>query len=166
VNFLRPEKLMPTEKLKLTSLTHAWVVALVCVCAAIVFPQQSIASNIGHNYDRGWGATSPEKQQSTPIDKHDIHDVGGAVLPPKLVHAPSPKYTYAARRARLEGDCLIALVVDTQGKPQDISVEKGLDKCLDQNAMKAVKKYRFEPATMNGKPVPARIKIDVHFSIY
>lgn len=106
---------------------------------------------------------STSDSPSKAIEKDGIYRVTGPVLPPKLIHAPTPKYTAAARRARLEGRCILQLVVDTKGKPQNIRVKKSLDKGLDANAVKAARKYRFQPATMNGKPVPVEINVVVDF---
>jgi TonB family protein len=157
---------MSIEKLR-RSLEQALVVALVCLWAWFAFPQQAAGkSSDGGNRDRGLVAASSDHSQSAAVENQDIHQVGGAVLPPKVIHAPMPKYTNAARRARLEGHCIVELVVDAEGRPQDIHVKKTLDEGLDKNAIKAVKKYRFTPATMNEKPVAVLLDIDVHFLIY
>ena len=37
---------------------------------------------------------------------------------------------------------------------------------LDQKALNDVKQYRFKPATLQGKPVPVEVNIEVHFRIY
>ena len=157
---------MSIKKFELLSHTRALMFTLVCVGITAVSQQHAAASSSIGNRENSWVATSSDHSQSTAAENQDIHSVGGAVLPPKLVHAPSPKYTYAARRARLEGDCILELVVDAQGRPQDIQVKKALGKGLDQNAVKAVKKYRFNPATLNGKPVAVQIDINVHFCYF
>ncbi|MGA7709859.1 MAG: energy transducer TonB [Acidobacteriaceae bacterium] len=157
---------MSIEKLR-RSRAQALVATLVCLWASFAIPQQAAgrSSYVG-SQDNGLVAVSSDHSQSAAVENQDIHQVGGAVLPPKVIHAPMPKYTTAARRARLEGHCIVELVVDAQGRPQDIHVKKTLDGGLDKNAIKAVKKYRFTPATMNGKPVAVLIDIDVHFVIY
>jgi TonB family protein len=157
---------MSIKKLKRHLLTQALVVTLVCIGAIVAFPQLAAGRSFVDNHENGLVAASSDDSQSAAVQNQDIHQVGGAVLPPKAIHAPTPKYTNAARRAQLEGDCVVELVVDGQGRPQDIHVKKSLDEGLDHNAIKAVKKYRFKPATMNGKPVAVLVDIDVHFSIY
>jgi TonB family protein len=156
---------MRIERLKLHSLTRVMVVTLVCACALVAFPQHPVGSSPVGIHANGLVAV-PDGSQSVAVDKQGIYQVGGAVLAPKVIHGPAPKYTYAARRARLEGDCILELVVDVQGRPQDIRVKNGLSKGLDKNALKAVKKYRFKPATMNGKPVAVQIDLDILFRIY
>jgi outer membrane biosynthesis protein TonB len=37
---------------------------------------------------------------------------------------------------------------------------------LDQNAVEAVKQYRFQPGQFQGKPVPVEIQVSVNFRIY
>jgi protein TonB len=37
---------------------------------------------------------------------------------------------------------------------------------LDENAMEALKNWRFEPATRNGQPVAVEMNIEVSFNLY
>ncbi len=50
--------------------------------------------------------------------------------------------------------------------PQNIQIKKQLGMGLNENDVQAVKKYRFAPATLNGKPVSVLINIDMRFHIY
>jgi len=36
----------------------------------------------------------------------------------------------------------------------------------DENAIKAVKEYRFEPAEFQGKPVPVETTVEINYRIY
>ncbi len=36
---------------------------------------------------------------------------------------------------------------------------------LDEQAVAAVRQYRFKPATLDGKPVPVDLYIDVNFAM-
>jgi TonB family protein len=91
--------------------------------------------------------------------------VGGSVTAPVPLNSVEAQYTDKAGRERINGKCLIALVVDRQGMPQNIRMVKTLDPGLDQNAMEAVERYRFKPAMRNGEPVPVRITVEVNFQI-
>ncbi len=158
---------MSIRKLKPHSHAQALIATMICIGALVALQPHAAGGSFVGSHGNGLAVPAssdiPNRLQSR---NQDIHQVGGEVLPPKVIHAPSPKYTYAARRSRLEGDCIVELVVDAQGRPQDIHVKKALDEGLDKNAIKAVKKYRFKPATMNGRPVAVLIDIDVHFGIY
>jgi TonB family protein len=37
---------------------------------------------------------------------------------------------------------------------------------LDEQAIEAVKTWRFRPATLDGKPVDAQIAVEVNFRLY
>ena len=58
----------------------------------------------------------------------------------------------------------IRLTVTASGQPVDefIDVSSG-DKCLDQQALKTVAGYHFNPATKNGQPAESHIRIQVNY---
>ncbi len=60
---------------------------------------------------------------------------------------------------------LIAFVVDTDGNTRDLCVKKSGAFDLDEEAAKAVRRYRFEPATKEGQPVAMRITTEISFAI-
>ena len=89
------------------------------------------------------------------------------VTPPHATHVANPEYSDQARRKRIQGVVLLSTLVNEQGEPTDVQVEKGLGYGLDENAMRAVSQYRFQPATdRDGKPVAVRIKIEVSYRLY
>lgn len=92
--------------------------------------------------------------------------VGGSVTAPVPFNSVEARYTPEARKARINGKCLISLIVDRQGMPQDIKMVKTLDPGLDQNAIDAVGGYRFKPAMRNGEPVPVKITVEINFRIW
>lgn len=95
-----------------------------------------------------------------------VYQVGGSVRPPVVINTPDPEYTEAARKAKLSGNVLVALVVDSNGQPQNVRVARGLGNELDEKAVEAVQQYRFKPATRNGEPVPVDLKVEVNFQIF
>jgi hypothetical protein len=40
---------------------------------------------------------------------------------------------------------------------------KSIAREMDENAVKAVQQYRFEPATKQGKPVPYKASVEVNY---
>jgi TonB family protein len=100
---------------------------------------------------------------STPRTAH----VGGSVKAPVPLISPEAIFTDAARKAKYQGICLISLVVDANGMPQNLIVKKKLDYGLDENALAAVSRYRFKPAIRDGvEPVPVMIAVEVNFQLY
>lgn len=89
------------------------------------------------------------------------------VTPPRPTQTGNPEYSDEARKKHIEGTVLISTLVNEQGMPTDIRVEKGIGYGLDENAMRSVSQYRFQPATdRDGHPVPVRIAVEVSFRLY
>lgn len=112
------------------------------------------------------GLTSSDTNRKEYIGDSDINHVGRGVSAPVPLNDVGAVYTDEARNARVNGDCLLSLIVDRNGMPQDIQVVRGLDYGLQENAVAAVEKYRFKPAMKNGEPVPVKLEVTVSFRIY
>jgi len=65
------------------------------------------------------------------------------------------KYTVRAKRQGTEGQILIRALVDANGKVADAEILHGLPNGLNEEALKALRKSKFRPATLNGEPVAA-----------
>jgi len=87
------------------------------------------------------------------------------VLAPRPLAMPDPEYTEQAREAKLEGMCVLGLIVGADGKPRDIRVIRKLGLGLDEKAMIAVSQWTFAPATKDGTPVPVQISVQVSFKL-
>jgi TonB family protein len=92
--------------------------------------------------------------------------VGGDVKPPKALYTPDPLYSDEARKAQYQGTVVLWLVVDADGLPQLIRVQRSLGMGLDEAAIAAVKQWKFEPATKNGQPVRVMINVEVNFRLF
>jgi len=91
--------------------------------------------------------------------------VGGSVLAPRALATPDPEYTEQAREAKLQGMCVLRLIVGADGKPRDIHVVRSLGMGLDEKAIAAVSQWAFAPATKDGLPVPVQISVQVSFRL-
>lgn len=65
------------------------------------------------------------------------------------------KYTVQAKREGIEGQILIRALIDASGKVTDTEVLHGLPGGLTEEALEALRKSKFQPATLNGEPVAA-----------
>ncbi len=91
--------------------------------------------------------------------------VGGDVKPPEKIVFPSPQYTEIARKARIQGVVIVEAIIDKEGNVTNVKVLKGLPMGLDQSAVDAVKRWKFKPATLNGKPVAVIYNLTVNFQL-
>jgi TonB family protein len=96
-----------------------------------------------------------------------VYKVGGGISTPVLLHQADPQYTMEARQAGLEGICMISIIVDANGFPQNLRIVRPLGKGLDAMALEAIRQFRFKPAMKNGKtPVPVMITVEVNFRLH
>jgi TonB family protein len=96
-----------------------------------------------------------------------LYQIGGGVSAPVPIFQPEAEFSDEARRAKYQGVCLISLIVDAQGNPQNPRVLRALGMGLDEKALEAVRKYKFKPAMKDGRtPVPVMITIEVNFRLY
>jgi periplasmic protein TonB len=91
--------------------------------------------------------------------------VGGDVQAPVKTFAPPPQYTEIARKARIQGVVIVQAIIDKEGNVTNVKVLKGLPMGLDQSAVEAIKKWKFDPATLNGKPVAVYYNLTVNFQL-
>jgi periplasmic protein TonB len=91
--------------------------------------------------------------------------VGGVTAPVPLI-TPEAEFSDEARRAKYQGICVIAVIVDAQGYPRNPRVVQRLGMGLDEKALEAVLQYRFKPAMRAGRPVPVAINVEVNFRLY
>jgi TonB family protein len=94
-----------------------------------------------------------------------VYRVGPGISPPSVLHKVNPDYTRQARAAKISGVVLLSVVVDSDGTARNLRVVRGVDSGLDQNAVAAVKKWKFRPARKDGQPVSVNATIEVHFRL-
>ena len=90
---------------------------------------------------------------------------GSGIEPPRLLREVKADYTEDARRANLEGDVLLEIVVRRDGTVSDPKVVKSLGRGLDQRAVQAVRQWRFDPARRFGTPVDVIVEVSVEFRL-
>jgi TonB family protein len=90
--------------------------------------------------------------------------IGNGVTSPKIIYKIEPIYAPEARDARLQGTVLLNVVVGRNGVPSDIRVLKPLAG-LEDEAIDAVRHWRFKPSEKDGKPVAVFAQIEINFRL-
>jgi TonB family protein len=86
------------------------------------------------------------------------------INPPKIIQRTEVEATDDAKKNRVFGKVRLSAVINKNGGLQDLKVEKGLGKGLDERAKEAVKNsWQFLPATRNGEVLESAIRFDVDF---
>ena len=58
------------------------------------------------------------------------------------------------------------MIIGIDGKAHDVKVVKSLEPSLDANAIEAVKKWKFAPATKDGRPVAVEMRLQVDYKLW
>lgn len=124
------------------------------------------AFHVGNPAGQRFYISSNQTASQTAGPDAEVYNVGGSVRPPVLAYSVNPEYTPEARAAKLSGKVIVSMIVDSNGQPHSVQVDRGLGNELDQKAVEAVQQYRFKPATRNGEPVPVRLKAEVDFQLF
>ena len=135
------------------SITRAMVLVLALVpgCGAV-------AAQDGPNMRAPQQASVQERRrQGLPLD--------GDITRPVVLYTADPEFSEEARRMKLNGDVLLKLKLDNQGKVTDVTVVRGVGHGLDEKAVEAARKYRFTAATQDGKPIPWELNVEFTFRI-
>jgi TonB family protein len=90
---------------------------------------------------------------------------GSGVLPPRLLREVKANYTEEARRANLEGEVVLEIVVRRDGSVSDVKLVHGLPSGLNERAIAAVRQWRFAPATRLGQAVDVIVEVAVEFKL-
>lgn len=85
---------------------------------------------------------------------------------PECAVCPPPNYSQDAREAKFQGTVVLKITVSAAGTAENIRVLQPLDLGLTEQAILAVKKWKFKPAKdPGGKPVSAEVAIEVTFRL-
>jgi TonB family protein len=90
---------------------------------------------------------------------------GSGIDAPRLLKEVRPVYTDEARRRGIEGVVVLEVIVTQSGLVDRIRVVRGLGAGLDQNAIAAVRQWKFDPARRKGVPVDVVVEIEVGFNM-
>jgi TonB family protein len=137
--------------------------AVVAVTLGAPVAAGALSASRGPVHDGPSGNISPQSVQERP----KAYRPGGDVKPPRLVSEVKPHYTPEAMEARIQGSLKLEAVVLDTGDVGDVEVTQSLDDIygLDNEAVKALKQWRFEPGTKDGKPVAVLIEVEMSFTL-
>jgi protein TonB len=80
-----------------------------------------------------------------------------------IVH-PQPTYPPLAKQARISGAVVLQAEISKDGSIQNLHVISG-HPMLIQNALEAVKRWKYKPYILNGEPVEVETTITVNFTL-
>lgn len=109
--------------------------------------------------DRGRGAPQPSAGVSEPLPERDVD------VPARVIVRGAPSYPPDARRAEVEADVPLEIVVDELGRVVSARALARTGYGLDSAAESTVRGYRFSAARREGRPVRVRMHWVVQFHL-
>ena len=106
------------------------------------------------------------QQTVQPAEAHVSGDQSSAknISPPELLNQVEGEFSDEARAKRISGRCVVSLIVDKYGIPQNIKITRCSDPSFGKSSIDAAAKYRFKPATkLDGTPVPVMIQVEIEY---
>lgn len=100
-----------------------------------------------------------------PFAPEALHTCAEGVRPPKLRREVKPRYTRDAMRALERGKMYLEIEVLADGTVRGVRELTTLAYGLGQQAVAAVKQWRFQPATLAGRAVPVVVTVEMTFTL-
>jgi len=101
----------------------------------------------------------PEPATGAPFEEHEV------TSPARLVARAPVVYPPEARAQQIETDVRVEIVVDATGRVVAARSLSNAGYDLDAEAVRAVRQYRFSPATRDGRAVSVRMRWTVQFRL-
>jgi protein TonB len=118
------------------------------------------------------GETSTQKTANEPfiasgvVSDKNASAVIGPLFNAAYLNNPKPRYPPIARRMKLEGTVVVQVLVNSDGKPENVRLEKSSgSSMLDQAALTAVQNWSFVPARQGNKMISAWVDIPFRFRL-
>jgi len=112
------------------------------------------------------GGCASDGAGQTPLpasyDAIPLFEAGGPITAPRVVSRVAPATPREFRDKHSAATATIEAVVDESGRVVDVRFMEGHPEWA-QHLMQAVRRWRFEPATLDGKPVAVRFPITSTF---
>ena len=91
---------------------------------------------------------------------------GRTLAKPDYLRNPPPKYPAESRKLREEGVVLLKVFVTADGRAGNVQLERssGYSR-LDDAALKAVRRWEFNPARVGPTPVACTVEVPVRFGL-
>jgi protein TonB len=121
-------------------------------------------SDEGFDFGSDDGVPNEGPAPVAPAPSGPIH-ITARVQKPEILHRVSPAYPETARRARVQGAVILEAIIDERGNVTSVRVIHGLPMGLEQSAIQAVSQWKFQPATLEGRPVAVYFNLTVQFEV-
>jgi TonB family protein len=90
--------------------------------------------------------------------------VGGDVKPARLISSVPPTYPILAKTQHVAGDVRVDALIDATGRVTTMKIVSG-PSLLQQAAKDALRQWKYQAATLDGKPVAMHLTVTIQFRL-
>jgi TonB family protein len=123
-----------------------------------------VNSSRGNGIVRQAGFGDADAAVAQPV-RPKTAEVAPRIVPAEILSKPTPAYTDDARRARIEGEVLLEVVLEASGHIRVLRVVRGLGHGLDESAVRAAQQISFKPAVRDGQPADSTAVLHIIFQL-
>ena len=143
-----------------------WIQRLITISACSILLIAGVGTGLVFVRAQDKPTTAGQEQATGNSNEVVVNISDKRVTPPKVLDQTIPSYTEEARSRRVEGIVLLECIIRTNGRATDFRLLRRLGSGLDEAAVKEISdNWKFTPATLKGKPVSVRAKIEVTFNL-
>jgi TonB family protein len=159
------------------SVTPWRLMAALVTVSAVVLPLAAVGAGIGTSIElrttvlppagdaAGLELTGPTSDPVKQVRALPGTNLARAILPAVTEYTTPPLYSDEARQRGIEGIVTVRAHVDGSGRVSETQVVAGPGFGLDQNALVALRQWRFTPGVVGGTPTPMTVEIDIEFTL-
>ncbi len=85
-------------------------------------------------------------------------------IPPKVLEGQRPEYPEAEAIHREKGFVSVVCLISVEGQATEFEIETMTSPAFAYEAVRAIQKWSWAPATKNGHPVAAKVRVPMHFN--
>ena len=148
------------------------VLAVCAIFSSVLLHAQSVAKGSSVNLEarNNYAGVLYAHGTSQPVTDSTTNPqplrISSGVVWPKLISEPNfmvSSSDFMGRNLATE-KVIVSFTVDESGTPQNVHLTKSVNSIVDERVLKAVRQYRYAPATLNGQKVSAHIDLQVNFA--
>ena len=120
-----------------------------------------------HGFGSGDGDSMGDGDTKGSGDGDSDSPYANVSSPVTCVYCPEPGYTEEARKAKLQGQVILRVLVGADGKAQRIKIVQGLGMGLDERAQEIIHKWQFSPARDAARrATSAWVTVETRFQLF
>jgi periplasmic protein TonB len=91
--------------------------------------------------------------------------ISGGVIAGNIINRVQPQYPPIAKIAHATGTVVLRAIISKNGTIEHLDVSSSTNHMFDNNALDAVKQWRYKPYILNGEPTDVDTTITVNFTL-